>query len=288
MTKPLKIVFGLVGSLLVLIIVVLIVAGIFIDSIARKGVEVGATYALGVPTTLDKASVGIISTQFTMNGLKVQNPKGWDGKFLDLGQGTVAVSLGSLASDTVVVPKFALSDVEVDLERNSSGANYNVILDNLKKLDKGDNPKDSNASQKKFKINEITITNVTVHLDMLGASGGMTKVNVPIAQIRLTNVGSDGSGVDIPKLTSIVLEGILKAAVEKGGGLIPSDISGELQAGLGQLSGLGGVGLEAVGKAGEQATKIGKDLGKDAKGLEDQVKKGLGGLLGGSDKKPDK
>jgi hypothetical protein len=131
---------------------------------------------------------------------------------------------------------------------------------------------------------------VTVHLDMLGASGGLSKVDVPIHEIRLTNVGSDGSGVDITKLTSIILEAVLKAAVEKGGGLIPADISGELQAGLGQLSGLANVGVEAVGKAGEQASKIiggqiGKDVQKDVKGVEDQVKKDIGDLLKQPEKK---
>lgn len=291
MTKPLKIVFGLLGSLLVLVIVGLIVAAVFIDSIARKGVEAGSSYALGVPTTLDKASVGILSGQFSMNGLRVDNPKGYNGKFMDLGKGAVAVSLGSLASDTVVVPKFELADLRVDLERNSGGSNYDVILGNLKKLDKGEKPKDQSAPQKKFKIGEISITNVNVHLD-LGGPSGLTKVDVPIHEIKLTNVGSDGSGVDIAKLTSIVLEAVLKAAVEKGGALIPADISGELRAHLSQLTGLDKLGVEAVGKLGEQATKIEGQVGKAAKdaekGLQDQVNKSLQDLLKQPQKKPDK
>ena len=78
-----------------------------------------------------------------------------------------------------------------NLERNAGGANYSVILDNLKKLDKGEKPKDPNAPQKKFKIGELSITNINVHLDLLGgAAGALTKVDVPIHEIKLTNIGS--------------------------------------------------------------------------------------------------
>jgi hypothetical protein len=278
MTKPIKIVVRLAIGLLGLLIIAFLVAATFIDSIARKGIEAGATYALGVPTALNKADVGILSGSFSMAGLSVDNPKGFDGKFLGLGHGGVAVSLGTLASDTVVLPKLELSDVSVDLERGSSGANYKIILDNLKRLDSGQKSKEPSAPGKKFKINEILISNVAVHVSVLGGPG----VNVPIQEIKLTNVGNDGSGVDMAKLTSTILEAVLSAAVSKGGGLIPSDISNELKGGLEQLSSLGNVGVEAVGKAGEEVTKIGKDV----QGATEQLKKNVGDLIGG--KKTDK
>jgi hypothetical protein len=299
MKKPVKIALGLAGALLALILIALLVAGLFIDSIARKGIEAGASYALEVNTKLDKANVGIFSGTFAMNGLSVDNPKGFNGQFLKLGSGGVAVSLSSLTSDTVVLPKLSLANLDVDLERNASGANYKILLDNLKRLESGQKPKEpaQQGPSKKFKINEISITDVNVHLDLVGGPAGLTKVNVPIHEIKLTNVGSDGSGVDLPQLTSIILEAVLAAAVDKGGGLIPADINADLKANLQQLSGLAGVGVETVGKVGEQVTKLGGDLGKAAKdiqnevqGTADQLKKGLGGLLQGPqpEKKSDK
>jgi hypothetical protein len=294
MSKPAKIVLGAVGSLLLLVVVCLVIAVVFIDSLARSGIQTGASYALGVPTTLDKASVGMTSGAFSMQGLKVDNPKGFNGKFMSLGTGAVAVSLGSLASDTVVLPKFQLDNLELDLERSGAGANYQIIMDNLKKLESGQKPAEPAKPGKKFKIKEVSITNVTVHLDLLGGPAGVSKVNVPIQEIKLTDVGSDGAGVDIPKLTSIILEAVLAAAVEKGGGLIPADISNELKGGLSQLTGLTTVGVQTIGKAGEQLTKLGGDVGKAVQGVgkeaqdaADKLKQGLGGLIPGSkDKKP--
>ncbi len=292
MKKPVKIVLSLVGCLFGLLIIIVICAAMFVNSVARKGIEVGATYALGVNATLDSASIGLFSGKFAMDGLKVDNPKGFDGKFMQLGHGGVAVSLGTLSSDTVVLPKLELKDLEIDLERNSTGANYNIIMDNLKRLESGQTqqPK-AKGPGKQFKINEIVITNVTAHVDMLGGPSGITKLNIPIEEITLKNVGSDGSGVDIAKLTAIILQGVLAAVVEKGGGLIPADLSKDIESGLHELGGLANVGVEVVGKAGDEVIKIGGQVGKAVeKGVEgaaDRIKKGIGDLFSG-DKKSDK
>ncbi|HYE60470.1 MAG TPA: AsmA family protein [Phycisphaerales bacterium] len=299
MTKPAKIALRIVASLALLIIVGLVITLVMIDSVAKTGVEKGGTYALGVNTGLDKASIGLTSGKFGLSGLKVDNPQGFEGKFLALGDGALEVSLGSLMKDTVVVPRFALTNVELDLERNSSGANYNIILNNLKKLEsaeKGDKAKPAeDRPGKQFKIGEIVISNVTVHLDLLGGPSGATKLTIPIHEIKLTNVGSDGSGVDIAELSSTILQAILAAAVDKGGSLIPADVMGDLNAGLSQLSGLADVGVQAIGKVGDQVTQLGGQLGKSlgdaTKGVGDATKgvgdavKGIGNIFESKDKK---
>jgi hypothetical protein len=288
MKKPVKIVAGLVVSVVLLVVVGLVVALLMIDSLAKRGIESGGTYAMGVNTSLDNASIGLTSGKFGLTGLSIENPKGFEGKFLKLGNAGLDVSLGSLMKDTVVVPRFALTDVEVDLKRNASGSNYDAILKNLKRLESQDKaaPKDDKPG-KQFKIGEIDIKNVVVHLDLIGGPAGVTNLNIPIAEIKLTNVGSDGSGVNIAELSSIILQAILAAAVEKGGGLIPADVMGDLNAQLGQLSGLADVGVEAVGKLGEEVTKLSgglKSAGDAVKGIGDAAK-GIGGLFESKEKK---
>lgn len=285
MKKPVKLALSIAAVCLLLLVGVAAVVLVMIDAVARTGIEKGGSYALGVPTTLSSADIGVTSGRFGLSGLAVQNPEGFEGQFLRLGQGGVEVSLGSLMKDTVVLPRFTLSDVELDLKRTASGSNYGVILDNLKRFESGEKPK-SQEPGKKFKINEVVISNVVVHVDLVGGPAGLTSVNIPIHEVRLTNVGSDGSGVDIAEMTSIVLQAIIAAAVDKGGSLIPGDVLGDLQGGLKQLSGLADVGVEAVGKVGEQVSRLGGDLGKAAgeatKGVQDaadSLTKGLGGLL---------
>ncbi len=161
----------------------------FVNSMPGRASRWRATYALGVNATLDSASVGLVSGNFAMDGLKVDNPKGFDGKFMALGHGGVAVSLGTLSSSTIVLPK-------LELERFghrpgaccfAGRANYKIIMDNLKRLESGQTqqPKASSGPGKQFKINEISITNVTAHVDLLG--GAMRRSpssTVPIQEIK--------------------------------------------------------------------------------------------------------
>jgi len=132
MSKLKKLLLILIATPILLIIILLVGLSLFANAAARKGVEAGATYALGVNTTLQSASVGIFSGKFGLTGLKVANVQGYKAdKFLSLGEGNVAVSLGSLMKDTIEVPTFSLDTIELNLEKKEGKANYQVIMDNL-------------------------------------------------------------------------------------------------------------------------------------------------------------
>jgi hypothetical protein len=296
MSKLVKILLLAIGTPLLLIILALVVGMFFIDAAAKKGIEAGATYALGVNTTLDSASVGIVSGKFGLSGLRVANAPGYPSdKFMSLGDGRVAVSLGSLMNDTIEIPSFSLDTIDMNLEKKEGKANYQVIMDNLAKLSKpGTQPsKPAEGGGKKLVIDELTIRKVKVRADLIGLGAPVT---VPIEEIKLHNVGKTGSGVGgsgvtVGQLSSIIVQAVMAAAVENGGGLLPKDILGDLQGGLQQLGGLKDVGVQVVGKAGEAA----KDLSKNLQGVAeegakelDEAKKqleGLKGLLPGGDKK---
>ena len=107
-----------VGGLLVIVFVVVGIAFLSIDAIAKTAIERGSTYALGVKTTLSKADIGIFSGEFSLTGLDVDNPPGFDQEhFVELGEGKVSVSLGTLRAQIVELPLLALSDITMTLEK---------------------------------------------------------------------------------------------------------------------------------------------------------------------------
>lgn len=282
----------LIALLVVVLIIALVAAFFYINSIAKTAVEKGGTYALGVSTTLRSAGVKPLAGEFSMSGLNVANPEGYKSShFLTLGEGDVAVSLGTLMKDVVKLPHLNLSDIDMNLEKKDGKANYQAIMDNLKKLS-SDKPADPNA--KKFVIENVNIRNVKVHVDMMGQN-----VEVPIESITLKNVGSDGSGVDMGQLAGVLTKSIFAAVVQAGGGLIPTEMLGDLTNGLAGLANLDKLGEIAnvkalgdlAGKAGEIAGEAGKAVegaGKAAEDIADKAKEGLGGLLGGDKDKKDK
>ncbi|MBN8599329.1 MAG: hypothetical protein J0L78_16785 [Planctomycetes bacterium] len=279
--KLLALVFLLIG----LCIVAVVVAFYSIDAIAKRAIESGGTYALGVPTTVKSANVGIMTGTFGMSGLNVANPPGFGSSpFLSLGDAGVAVTLSSLREPVVTLPRLSLDNLSVSLEKKRGSANYNVILDNLKKLNSGSTSK-SSGDGKKFIIRELSLRNINVGVDLIGgpgAIGDLTKIKIPISEIKLENVGQTGtgvggSGVTMEQLTSIVVQAVLAAAAEKGGGILPAEILGDLQGGLANLGQLDKLGMKVLAdpKVLEQlgAGKATEAIEQGKKAVDDAAKK---------------
>ena len=277
-----------VGGLVVVLLVLAVGVVVYVDSIAKAAIERGATYALGVETTLGSADVKLLSGAFAMADLTVANPQGFESPyFTHLGQGDVKVAIKTLLQETVELPTLTLTNLDMHLEKKQGKANYDVILENLKRFESQENAQDD-AEGKKFIIKEVLIKNIMVHVQLLPLGGSLTKLDVPIDEIRLENVGSQtGRGVVMSELTGAIIKGVLIAIVRKGGGLIPDDILGDLGQGLGSLA---EIGVDAVTGLGDLINDAGGGLDEVTEGLGDAIKSigdGLGGLLGGQKKKDD-
>lgn len=287
-----------IGILVLLIMLVVLTVALFlyVDTIAKSAIERGSTYALGVETTLDKADVGILSGEFSMSGLEVSNPEGFDREhFLRLGEGFVSVSLGSLREDLIELPVLTLDDIHLVLEKKGGKSNYKVIADNLKKFESPDTSGEAAGEKagKQFVIREVVITNINVEADVTGIGGKLNTVKVPIKEIRLENVGSGGDGVDMGQLTNIIIKAVL-AAVLANAAEFPADLVSDLGPALDQLTSLGELGITEAYSGVEDLAKSLENLGSAetvedfARGVEDVGKaiEGLEGLFGGKKKDP--
>ncbi len=296
-----------VVAVLVILLIVGVLAGVYfyINPIAKRAVEEGGTYALGVPTTLDSVNVGLFTGELSLDGFTVGSPAGFsEPHFLTLDSGDVAVSLASLRSDVITVPRLELDGIDVRLEKKDGKANYQVIIDNAQKVTGGGGgepkPEPAPGSEKKLIINDLLIRDVTVHAQLVEGVEA-TKVTVPVKEIHLTDVGQTGegvggSGVTISELSGILVEVVLAAAVENGGNLLPADMLGDLKGQLGDLSHLKDMGIKAVsglteGALGDVSKKVDEAAGKLGEGVKDaadkageKIKEGLGGLIPGKKK----
>lgn len=224
MKRALKIVL-IVAAVLLLVAVA---ALFWIDSIARVAVEKGASYALGVETKLDSMRIGLFSGEAGMRGLLVRNPQGFSGDhFLKMEDADLALSLSSVMSDRIVIPRIRLKGMDLFIEQNSSGTNLGKILANLQ----GEPPTSSPAPAtpapgavpeasnkgKSFVIEEILIeqTRVGGTLSILG--GAPKAISYTIPEIRLQHVGSDSTdGASLAKVVKEIVQAILKGAIEQG------------------------------------------------------------------------
>jgi len=287
----------------VLLVVIAVCAGgvLWIDLIAKAGVETASTYALGVDTTLDGMHVGILSGKVGMSGLDVANPTGFEStNLLRLGRGNVEVSLGSLMEETVEIPELSFSDVQLNLERRGGKSNYQTVLDNLQKFGgDGTAPAEPGEPGKAFIIKHVFVENVSVQVDLLPIGGKLSRVPIQIEKLELRDVGTkDGKGMPLAEVSAVLLKAILEGAIQAGGQAIPREISQELLTRLNNLKGLddGSVKvlgdvttlvdgeLKQIGALGQKLTKTMESGTKSAESAIDEVGKGLNKLLGGSKK----
>lgn len=266
----------------------------YLDSIATSAIERGGTYALGVDTRLGSARLGLFSGAFRLAELEVDNPAGFeDPRFLVLGEARLDLDVGTLREATVIVPRFAIDRIEVDLDKQRGKANYEVILDNLARFESEDaKPASSEeaAAEKRFVIEEVVIRDVVAHVRVVEA-GGAPQVDVVVPEVRMQNVGGEGEPLTAAEVTGVIVKAVL-ASIAKAGAGLPGGVASALSGGLGRLGSVsvelpegGKIGASVAGAAGTGAEAVtdAAEAGAEAVKGAGNALEGLGGKLRGGD-----
>jgi len=280
--------------LILLVVVAGVVGYLFLDSIAKAGVEKGGTYALGVETQVETLNLSPFSGQLMMNGLNVANPAGFQSPHvMHSGKFDLELVPSSLLGDTVHIKKFELDGLDVNVEQKGAENNISKIMENLKRLG-GDGKAEPDQQEEgtKVKIDKVLVRNVTAtfHLPLVQS------LEVKVPKLELEGIHSDdGGGVVLPKVIAQLVPAILAGVLKQGKDVIPGDLLNGLNGDIsGVAQALGGEAEKLIGGvqgelskalAGEGAGALGKEAGKVAGDLKKGVDDAVGGLLGGT--KPD-
>jgi len=297
-----------IKRLIVVVLVLLIVAVgalfYFKDAAVKQGVISGGDMVLGQGSTeLSSANLGVFGGTLKLNGLKLDNPDEFrQPHFFKLDGTDVAVSLGSLMDDTVVVPTVNLDGLHVVAETSLEKGLPKLNLIKIKKTvdaavgKPGEEPAPDQpaAEGKKFIIEKVNVTNMKVTGALTMPGGSSVPVDLTIPDFTLTDIGKKDNGVVVKEVIAIILDAILKKAIE-GVGQIAGVGLDMFQGGADALKGLGAGALEGAGNLGGEAGKAVEGIlggnkdktdGDGAKeegggGVGGALKEGLGGMLGG-------
>ncbi len=297
-----KLIWAAVG-LVVILLIALGVTLLYLDSIARQGIERGATYALGVPTHLEKAGLSLLNGVLTLDSLQIDNPKDFDSKhyFTTVKNFDIQVVPSSVFSNVVEVPHVIIDGLEVYIDEANGTTNASVISQNLRRLSSGKTPDTAPPRPEegpKVRIKTFKILNLTAHIQSLPIAGGLSipaPVTVKVPEIVINDMTPEnGQGLAIAEVTKRIVPIVLAAIVQNGGNLIPGDLKNMLNAdiaanfrNLGADGGklIGQLGGQISGQLGTQLKGVAGELGKGLGGVTDGVGGIIGGVLGG-DKKP--
>lgn len=307
-----KLVLRAVAVLVLLLVVLLIVTVVFVDDVVKTAVERGGTYALGVETTLEGADIGLFSGNFGLKKFEIDNPPGFEKpNFLTLSEAELDVEVGSLLSDTLVVPRILIAGVTLDIVQNDQGTNYGVIMENLERLKTegegaeepgGEEPPRSGGPGKKILLREVIVRDVRVTANIDTKIAGQKEFTYTLPELVLTEFGNDDEARPVAEQVSLIVQGLLAAALESGRQMLPDDLLKDLDLKLDELKGKLPEMLpegtpeelkkeieKVLDGAGVQLDGVGTDLGKTvddaAKKAQDAVKGvDVQGLLGGKKK----
>ena len=282
-------------ALLLLVVLALVGSWIFIDTIVKTGIEKGGSYALQVDTTVDDVSLSLLRGRLSIDNLTIANPPKFETPHLMImNHFALAVDRGSLLSDTVTVHDFVIDGLDINIEQKLTGNNVSVIMKNLERFQSsGEQPPPTTPEEdtkgkpggKKIKVDRILVKNIVAHIQPISGAGKLTTLTVKIDELPFDNVTSDNAaGVTIPTLTQRLIPAILMAVLEKGGDIIPGDLSKDLRRDVGGfMQGLGAGAIELPGQIGKGIENVGKGVGKGIEG----VGKGLKDLINNKKKEED-
>ena len=280
-----KLLLKIALSVLGLAVAGIVIVFIFLDTIVGKGIEAGCTKALGVETSVGLVRVGLLTGTFSIRGLRIANPPGFETDyFFSLDRLHFDVLPESLREETIVVRLLELDGVDVSLETVDKKANYDVILDNLNRFSKTGSA-DPNAKKstgedeeggKGLVIHEAVIRDIDARIDLGKVKGDSDRVAVEIPEIRLRpNRKTGAAEASVAEVTQVIVTAVLVGIAKKA----PAALAKNLLAGAG---GLGNITMEIPGALSTGVSSVGGATVTLGEGAVDAVK-GIGGLFGGGD-----
>lgn len=228
MNKPVKVLVRVVIGVVALVVIVLLAALFFIDSLVKTAVEKGGTAAAGVPVTLSSADVKLGSSGLDLSGFAIQNPPRFRKEpFLGFGKAHAALDESSIFSDAMVIDELTIEDVTINLEHTDGKTNFGSILDHLGARG-GEKPKEPNAKPRTLIVKRILVTNVKAFVHMPGLAESSAGVTVP--RIELKDFRSDGSTTEIvAALTGTLVDALLTSTLDAGAKNFPKEIAANLE-----------------------------------------------------------
>jgi hypothetical protein len=268
MNKIAKKVLSIAAIVLVLLIGLLVVAiTVFGNQTIKVGIETGATAALKVNVSLNSAKLSILGGSAELNGLKIQNPAGYQHpEFLTMENAAVKLKVMSVFSNTVEIEKVQFDKIQLTIEQKGvTTNNLQEILNSLPKSEEGTAPKpevktEKQGSGKQLVIKELVINGIEVKAKLLPIPGKADTITLRLNPIVMKDLGSD-KPINTAELTAKILKAIATGVADQGKDLLPTDMVNSIG------SGLADQGKKVLDTAGEAGKGVIEGAGGALKGL---------------------
>ena len=267
--RIMKVFFGLI----LVLVILLIAAFFFINSIVKQSINTGAPKLLGVNTHVDMVNIKPFSGIIHFKNLTLANPEGYskDKCLFAVNEFYVSINMASIFSDTIKIHKILINAPGCTYEVKNGASNIDALIAKINKgkpaqQQKKADPQAAQQPQEKKAGKKVIIDEISINDTKLAYSSTVTAgqfLTIPIVSITLKDIGKKNGGETLGEALTEIMNALLNSAT--------SAISG-----LGDLVGSTAKGATDAAKASSDALDAGvKDATKAAGSALDSV----GGLF---------
>jgi Txe/YoeB family toxin of Txe-Axe toxin-antitoxin module len=262
------------ASLLALVLVA-VTAFLARNAIATAAARTVASRLLGVNVEIDAVKLDLLGLGVDVNGLRVDNPKGW-GTPRALDAGHIGVNLsGESTTKELVVDHVELDRVKIWFIKDGDRNNMSELIGNLstKPAEGAPKPEPAKGDGTELVIRRLTLTDVEVHYTERNSIVGDIPVAARLERIEVRDIRARTAGKDLAEqLVGQVFEATVLAIVNESGGKLPAALGGAIGDSVKAGGRIGAQAVDAMGKAAEGAVKgAGDAVGGLMQGIGDAI-----------------
>lgn len=207
-----KIVIGCV----VLIIVLVILAGLFMDTLVKNGIENIGSDIVGTQVKVGRVDAALLAGRLSLFDLSVANPKGFSGQYaVRVKQISVDLSLASLLSDVIRVKRIYIGSPELHYDVGLNGSNIDKLSGHANSSANQSNVPGKPATDKGASSRVVIDQLLIEHAEVTG-SIAVLKTGMKLKRIVLTGIGKQPGGATIAQVVSQVLAAMIGSLSNAG------------------------------------------------------------------------
>lgn len=188
---------------------------LFVDSIVKSGIEEVGSKMMGSQVTVEEVSLSTFSESGTIEGLKVDNPDGFESEHaMVLQDFKITLDISSVFSDEIIVEEITFSEPVVSVIQKVPENNLAMLMSNL-----DESMSEGSSSSSTMVIEHLLVQNGQV--TVTPSIGGSKSATVKMDRLELNNVGEKGKS-STEQVVNQVATKIMNEALQKA-------VSGELQ-----------------------------------------------------------
>jgi len=257
-----------IGGFLVISIIGFYVLYSSLDSIIEAAIEKYGSEITQTEVSLDGVAIDPANGRGALKGLQVGNPAGFEtGYAAKLGEISMAIDIGTLTEDVIVIKEIRITKPAVTYEISSKGSNIDALQRNIDAYTgSGGSGKKAASSEiqagPKLVIDDLYITDGKISVSAAALKGKALSSALP--DIHLTGIGRKSGGATAGEVAKTIMASLSKGV---GKGVAVLNLDDVLGAVGGGVKGAADVIKKGTGDIGGTVGESAGEAGEALKGL---------------------